>query len=77
MSFDDYGDYPLGDQDSHKKHMRHLKALKSHSHTKKHSEAMNKAINAKKSRISENEKMYRKGEKTLAKLTQGIRKGYM
>lgn len=28
MSFDDYSDYPMGDQDSHKKHVRHLNALK-------------------------------------------------
>lgn len=27
MPMNDYSDYPLGDQDSHKKHVRHVKAM--------------------------------------------------
>lgn len=47
---DDYGDYPMGDQDSHKKHVRHLNALKRGKATKEKN-AMAKAI---KSKIGDN-----------------------
>lgn len=55
MSMNDYSDYPMGDQDSHKKHMRHLKALEG---AKKRLVASNMTKGTKKIKVSDKSDNY-------------------